>query len=97
MPETERTINEIEADIERTQHRLASNLEALKDRVSPSTVATNTAQKAKDLVTEKVNWAKRELIDEDGNLNLKKLAVVSGAIAGIAGFICVIRALRKRK
>lgn len=75
-PEKERTPAEIEADIERTRARLAGTVDAIAERVKPANVARRGAESAK-----------AQVVDEQGNLRAKRVAVLAVAVAGVVGLV----------
>ena len=75
-PPKERTPAEIEADIERTRARLAGTVDAIADRVKPANVARRGAESAK-----------AQVVDGQGNLRAKRVAVLAVAVAGAVGLV----------
>jgi len=75
-PAKERTPAEIEADIERTRARLAGTVDAIAERVKPANVARRGAESAK-----------AQVVDEQGNLRAKRVAVLAVAVAGAVGLV----------
>ena len=63
-------VTEIEADIERTRARLAGTVDAIADRVKPANVARRGAESAR-----------AQVVDEQGNLRAKRVAVLAVAVA----------------
>ena len=76
QPGKERTPAEIEADIERTRARLAGMVDAIADRVKPANVARRGAESAR-----------AQVVDEQGNLRAKRVAVLAVAVAGAVGLV----------
>ena len=72
----ERTPAEIEADIERTRARLAGTVDAIAERVKPANVARRGALSAR-----------AQVIDPQGNLRPKRVAVLAAAVAGAVGLV----------
>ena len=72
----QRTPAEIEADIERTRVRLAGTVDAIAERVKPANVARRGAESAK-----------AQVVDEQGNLRAKRVAVLAVAVAGAVGLV----------
>jgi len=75
-PAKERTPAEIEADIERTRARLAGTVDAIAERVKPANVARRGAESAK-----------AQVVDEQGNLRAKRVAVLAVAVAGAVALV----------
>lgn len=76
VPMPPRTPEEIEDDIERTRVRLAGTVDAIADRVKPANVARRG-----------VESAKAQVVDEQGNLRVERVAALSVAVAGLVGLI----------
>jgi hypothetical protein len=71
-----RTPAEIEADIERTRQRLAGTVDAIAERVKPANVARRS-----------MDAAKHQVVDDDGHLRTGRVAVLTVAVAGVAGLL----------
>ena len=72
----ERTPAEIEADIERTRERLAGTVDAIADRVKPANVARRG-----------LDSAKAQVVDERGELNVQRVAVLAAVVAAGVGLL----------
>ena len=72
----DRTPAEIEADIERTRARLAGTVDAIAERVKPANVLRRTLESAK-----------AQVVDDQGNLRVARVAVLAGAVAGGASLL----------
>ena len=66
-----RSAAEIEADLEATAQRLAANVDALADRLSPKQLARSSVTSAKGLVT-----------TDGGRLRPEVIGAIVGAVAG---------------
>ena len=75
-PAKERSPAEIEADIERTRARLAGTVDEIAERVKPANVARRGAESAK-----------AQVVDEQGNLRAKRVAVLAVAVASVVGLV----------
>ena len=75
-PAKERSPAEIEADIERTRARLAGTVDEIAERVKPANVARRGAESAK-----------AQVVDAQGNLRTKRVAVLAVAVAGAVGLV----------
>jgi uncharacterized protein DUF3618 len=75
-PPKERSPAEIEADIERTRARLAGTVDEIAERVKPANVARRGAESAK-----------AQVVDDEGNLRVKRVAVLAVAVAGAVGLV----------
>lgn len=67
-----RTPAEIEADIERTRARLAATIGQVTDRVSPKNVIARLKERAR-----------LQVVDEQGNPRVQRLAIAGGAVAAL--------------
>lgn len=76
VPAPARTPAEIEADIERTRERLAGTVDAIAYRVKPANVARRG-----------VESLKRQVVDEQGNLRVQRVAIMAGVVAGVTGLV----------
>jgi Protein of unknown function (DUF3618) len=71
-----RTPAEIEAEIERTRDRLAGTVDAIAERVKPANIARRC-----------VDSAKRQVADDEGNLRVDRVAILTVAVAGTVGLV----------
>jgi hypothetical protein len=68
-----RSASQIEADLEATSQRLAANVDALVERLSPTQVARRSLESAKGVVT-----------TDSGGVRPEVIGAVIGALAGAA-------------
>ena len=74
--ESERSPEEIEAQIERTRQRLAQTVDAITERVKPANVARRQAESAK-----------AQVLDEHGQVRVGRAAAVAAGVAAVIGMI----------
>ena len=92
---TERTLTEIQADIDRAQRQIEDTLASLIDSVHPKAIAHRTIEDAKSFAGEQLTSAKAQVKDQYG-WRLDRLALVAGAVAGVVTFLFAVRAVGKR-
>ncbi|MGW2374659.1 MULTISPECIES: DUF3618 domain-containing protein [Kitasatospora] len=101
----QRTAAQIEADIERTRERLATNLDELAVRIHPSTISAQVKAKAMASVEERtarayvaanglVEKVRAQFVDEKGQP--RKERIVPAALVGV-GLVVLIASSRKRR
>ena len=71
-----RTPAEIEAEIEQTRLRLAGTVDAIAERVKPA-----------NIVRRCIDGCKHQVVDKQGNLRPKRVAVLSAIVAGTVGLV----------
>ncbi len=93
--DTTRTVDEIRAELASNRQSLAGAMEDLVDSVKPANIARRGIDDAKSFVTGEFQNIKEELRDEDG-WRTDRLAIIGGAILGVALFAVTIYALGRR-
>jgi hypothetical protein len=91
-----RTKSQIEADIGATRDRLTSSVESLIDQVHPNRIKQREIAQVKALVNGELENAKALVFNARGDLRTERLAIVGGAVAGVIGFLVIIRAIVRR-
>jgi hypothetical protein len=95
-PSDDRTASQIEADLSATRDRLAASVSALIDQVHPNRIKQRQVAAFQQLAdTARVN-ARSLLFNARGDLRKQRLGVAAGAVAGLVGFVLVIRAIARR-
>jgi hypothetical protein len=92
---TERTLTEIQADIDRAQRQIEDTLASLIDSVHPKAIAHRTVEDAKSFAGEQLSSVKAQIKDQYG-WRLDRLALAAGAVAGVVTFLFAVRAIGKR-
>lgn len=93
--DTTRTVDEIRAELASNRQSLAGAMEDLVDSVKPANIARRGIDDAKSFVAGEFQNIKEELRDEDG-WRTDRLAIIGGAILGVALFAVTIYALGRR-
>ncbi len=93
--DTTRTVDEIRAELASNRQSLAGAMEDLVDSVKPANIARRGIDDAKSFVAGEFQNIKEELRDEDG-WRTDRLAIIGGAILGVALFAVTIYVLGRR-
>ena len=93
--DTTRTVDEIRAELASNRQSLAGAMEDLVDSVKPANIARRGIDDAKSFVAGEFQNIKEELRDEDG-WRTDRLAIIGGALLGVALFAATIYALGRR-
>lgn len=93
--DTTRTVDEIRAELASNRQSLAGAMEDLVDSVKPANIARRGIDDAKSLVAGEFQTIKEELRDEDG-WRTDRLAIIGGALLGVALFAVTIYVLGRR-
>lgn len=94
--EPTRTPSQIEADLGATRDRLAASVEALIDQVHPNRIKQRQISNVKRFANTELENAKSKVFNARGDLRTGRIAVVAAAVAGIVGFLLIIRAIVQR-
>lgn len=94
-PTTERTLAQIQADIDAAQRQIEDSLAGLVNEFHPKAVVHRTVEDAKGFASEQLQSAKAQVKDQYG-WRLDRLALVAGAVVGVAVFALTVRTLGKR-
>lgn len=92
---TERTLIEIQADIDRAQRQIEDSLAGLIAEFHPKAIAHRTVEDAKAFAGEQLSSAKSQVKDQYG-WRLGRLALIAGAAVGVVVFVVAVRALGRR-
>ena len=92
---TERTLTEIQADIDRAQRQIEESLAGLIGEFHPKAVVHRTVEDAKAFAGEQLTSAKSQVKDQYG-WRLGRLALIAGAAIGLVTFVVAVRALGRR-
>lgn len=71
-PVPTRSPEEIQADIDAAQQRLADTVDALSDRLTPASLAEDATSSVKGV-----------FVDRDGRIKPKPIAIIGGTVAGL--------------
>ncbi|WP_423859842.1 DUF3618 domain-containing protein [Arachnia propionica] len=93
--DTTRTVDEIRAELASNRQSLAGAMEDLVDSVKPANIARRGIDDAKSFVAGEFQTIKEELRDEDG-WRTDRLAIIGGALLGVALFAATIYVLGRR-
>ena len=93
--DTTRTVDEIRAELASNRQSLAGAMEDLVDSVKPANIARRGIDDAKSFVAGEFQTIKEELCDEDG-WRTDRLAIIGGALLGVALFAVTIYVLGRR-
>ncbi|MGV8848137.1 MAG: DUF3618 domain-containing protein [Propionibacteriaceae bacterium] len=92
---TERTLADIQADIDRAQRQIEDTLASLIDSVHPKAIAHRTIEDAKSFAGDQLSSAKAQVRDQYG-WRLDRLALVAGAVVGVVTFLVAVRVIGNR-
>jgi hypothetical protein len=95
--ERTRTIAEIERDLEATQKRLADSVASLIERTHPRSVAERTLETARTALTDRLAELRAKFIGPDGSIDLRRVAMAGGAVAGAFVFLRLLRKVFRRR
>ncbi|WP_130874558.1 DUF3618 domain-containing protein [[Pseudopropionibacterium] massiliense] len=93
--DTTRTVDEIRAELASNRQSLAGAMEDLVDSVKPANIARRGIDDAKSFVAGEYQAIKDELRDENG-WRTDRIAVIGGALLGVALFAAAIYLLGRR-
>jgi hypothetical protein len=95
-PTDDRTMSQIEADLSATRARLASSVSALIDQVHPNRIKQRQIAGFKQLAGNARENAKSLIFNARGDLRTERIGILAGALAGLVGFVLIIRAIGRR-
>jgi hypothetical protein len=91
-----RTSSQIEADLGATRDRLTTSIAALIDQVHPNRIKQRQIANVKRIANTELENAKSKVFNARGDLRTGRIVTVAAAIAGIVGFLLIIRAIVQR-
>jgi hypothetical protein len=87
---------QIEADLSAGRARLASSVSALIDQVHPNRIKQRQIADFKQLAGNAKENAKSLLFNARGDLRRERIGLLAGALAGLVGFVLILRAIGRR-
>ena len=91
-----RTPSQIEADLGATRDRLAASVAALIDQVHPNRIKQRQIANVKQFANTELENAKSKIFNARGDLRTGRLVGIAAAVAGVVGFLLIIRAIVRR-
>jgi Protein of unknown function (DUF3618) len=91
-----RTPSQIEADLGATRDRLTASVEALIDQVHPNRIKQRQIANVKRIANTELENAKSKVFNARGDLRTGRIVAVAAAVAGIVGFLLILRAIVQR-
>ena len=95
-PTDDRTMPQIEADLSAGRARLASSVSALIDQVHPNRIKQRQIADFKQLAGNAKENAKSLLFNARGDLRKERIGLLAAALAGLVGFVLILRAIGRR-
>lgn len=92
----DRTASQIEADLGATRDRLGASISALIDQVHPNRIKQRQLAAFQQLAETARENARSLLYNARGDLRKERLGVAAGAVAGLVGFVVIVRAIARR-
>ena len=89
-------MSQIEADLSATRARLAASVSALIDQVHPNRIKQRQVAQFKQLAGNARLNAKALLFNARGDLRTERIGLLAGAVAGLVGFVVIVRAIGRR-
>lgn len=93
---SDRTSSQIEADLGASRDRFAASVEALIDQVHPNRIKQRQVAAFKQLGRNAMVNARSLLFNARGDLRSDRIRIVAGAVAGLVGFVLIVRAIARR-
>jgi Protein of unknown function (DUF3618) len=91
-----RTPSQIEADLGATRDRLIASVEALIDQVHPNRIKQRQIANVKRIANIELENAKSKVFNARGDLRTGRVVAGAAAVAGIIGFLLILRAIVRR-
>jgi Protein of unknown function (DUF3618) len=95
-PQPTRTPSQIEADLGATRDRLAASVAALIDQVHPNRIKQRQIANVKQFANTELENAKSKIFNARGDLRTGRIVGIAAAVAGVVGFLLIIRAIVRR-
>lgn|GEM_PF-1279779 len=92
-----RTPAEIENDLAAIRTRLATNVASLVDQVHPQRIKEREVANLKRIVAEGTETVKLQFVTANGTPRVARLAAIGAAVAGLAGFVVIVKVLGARR
>ena len=92
-----RTTAQIENDLAAIRSRLAANVAGLIDEIHPQRIKERQIEGAKQFAADEAENLRSQFVTPDGALRLGRIAAVGAAVAGLVGFLVIVKALGGRR
>jgi hypothetical protein len=91
-----RSPEQIESDIAETRTQLAGTIDEIADKVSPANVKRRAVDRVKAEIDRIKARVGEQLTDDHGNIDVKKVAPLAAAAAGLV-LLSALRKVRRRR
>lgn len=75
---------------------MAASVQALIDQVHPNRIKQRQIANVKNFANTELENAKSKIFNARGDLRTGRIAVIAAAVAGVVGFVLIIRAIVQR-
>jgi hypothetical protein len=79
-----------------TRDRLTASVEALIDQVHPNRIKQRQIANVKRFANAELENAKSKVFNARGDLRTDRVALLAAAVAGVVGFLLILRAIVRR-
>lgn len=92
---TQRSKQQIEADLAAARARLAQNIQELVNEVHPKSIAQRRVDDLKTFARSEAEDAKAQFVDESGQLRVDRFVIIGGAVVGLVGCFLVLKGIAR--
>ncbi|NLE97193.1 MAG: DUF3618 domain-containing protein [Propionibacterium sp.] len=94
---SERTVEDIRAELAGTRAKLRASVADLTESVKPKNIAKKSVEEAKSFVKTEYAEVKSQFVEADGSLRTKRVLAIAGAVVGVVAFAVTVNALAGRR
>lgn len=92
-----RTPAEIENELAAIRSRLANNVASLVDQIHPQRIKEREVEHLKARLADGRESVRLQFVTADGAPRTARLAAIGAAVAGLVGFVVIVKALGSRR
>lgn len=96
MDKKERSVEDIRAELAENRAKLRVSIGDFQESIKPRNVLKSGVDDVKQFAKAETEEAKKQFVDEEGNLRTKRVLAIAGAVVGAVAFVVTVNVLAKR-
>lgn len=97
MPDNQRTIDDIRAEMAANRVKIGVSATELRESLSPKNLVKSGIDEAKQFAKAEYDAAKAQFVDVDGGVKMKRLLIIGGAVLGAVVFTIALNSASHRR
>lgn len=97
MTDNQRTIDDIRADMAANRVKIGVSSADLRETLNPKNIAKAGLDEAKQFAKAEYESAKAQFVGPDGGADIKRIAIIGGAVLGAVVFFATLNSIGHRR